>query len=88
MPTEGHTQQTSSSPAESGVRYMEPQGAQQEGATPAGKPGAVPGASPVQESTGPTQEQQPDPATIATFETLLSTINFLKLIFLFFLSNF
>ncbi len=63
MPTEGHTQQTSSSPAESGVRYMEPQGAQQEGATPAGKPGAVPGASPVQESTGPTQEQQPDPAT-------------------------
>ena len=64
MPTEGHTQQTSESPAH-GVNYMAPRGAQSEGGNPAGKPGASPGASPAQNSTGPTQEQQPDPAAQA-----------------------
>jgi hypothetical protein len=60
-----HTQQTSESPATSGVKYI-PQGAQSEGADPAAQAGASPGAAPVHESTGPTQAQQPDPATIAT----------------------
>jgi|10_taG_2_1085330.scaffolds.fasta_scaffold127436_2 Skp family chaperone for outer membrane proteins len=62
---EDHTQQTSESPATSGVKYI-PQGAQSEGADPAAQAGASPGAAPVHESTGPTQAQQPDPATIAT----------------------
>jgi len=61
---EDHTQQTSESPATSGVKYA-PQGAQSEGADPAAKAGASPGATPAQESTGPTQAQQPDPATLA-----------------------
>ena len=61
---EDHTQQTTESPATSGVNYI-PQGAQSVGADPVAKAGASPGATPAQESTGPTQEQQPDPATIA-----------------------
>ena len=60
---EDHTQQTSSSPA-SGVKYMAPQGAQQEGGDPAVSTGASPKATPEQQSPGPTSEQQTDPATV------------------------
>jgi hypothetical protein len=65
---EGLTQQTSESPATSGVKYI-PQGAQSEGADPAAQAGASPTATPAQGSPGSTGEPQSEAVDAGRLQT-------------------
>tara|TARA_R110002110_G_scaffold74596_3_gene197399 strand:+ start:162 stop:944 length:783 start_codon:yes stop_codon:yes gene_type:complete len=65
---EGLTQQTSESPATSGVKYI-PQGAQSEGADPAAQAGASPTATPAQRSPGSTGEPQSEAVDAGRLQT-------------------